>query len=72
MSAEERTLWAESVLEKLKKFADLQEDEIIFLAGRNYRENLLSHIKNYKIPMQNLGIGRQLKFLKEKTDEQKM
>ena len=60
-------LWAEKVLEKLKQEADLEKDEFIFLAGEKYRRYLLQEIKNYKIPMQNLGIGRQLKFLKENT-----
>jgi hypothetical protein len=41
--------WADEILEMLKLQADLQEDEFIFLAGLNYRQYLIPHIKNYKI-----------------------
>lgn len=67
MNDEEKRTWAKKVLEKLKEEVGLEKDEIIFLAGENYRKYLIPRIKNYKIPMQNLGIGKQLKFLKEKT-----
>jgi len=66
MNDEERKIWSEKVLEKLKKEADLEKDEILFLAGKNYRKYLAPHIRNYKVPMEGLGIGKQLKFLKEK------
>lgn len=65
LKEEEIKLWAEKVLENLKKQADLDSDEFIFLAGDKYRKYLLPKIKNYKIPLKGLGIGRQLKFLRE-------
>ncbi len=64
-SEKEIKLWAEDVLNKLKKEADLKKDEIIFLAGEKYRKYLIPEINNYKIPLKGLGIGKQLKFLKE-------
>lgn len=65
--------WAERVLEQLRKVSNLKNDEFIFLAGNNYRKYLLPHIKNYKIPMKGLGIGKQLKWLTERIkDEQKL
>lgn len=64
---EEVKLWADKVLEKLKEKADLERDEFIFLAGEKYRKYLIPEIKNYNIPMKGLGIGKQLKFLKENT-----
>jgi len=64
---EEIKIWAEKVLEQLKEKTNLNEDEFIFLAGENYRKFLIPEIKNYNIPMQNLGIGKQLKFLNENT-----
>ena len=64
-------IWAEKVLEQLRKEADLENDEFIFLAGEKYRRYLIPNIKNYKIPMQNLGIGKQLKFLKEQIENVK-
>ena len=68
MSNEEIKLWAGKVIEKLKNEIDLEKDEVVFLAGKKYRKHLIPHIKNYKAPMKNLGIGKQLRFLKEKVN----
>ena len=57
--------WAEMVLEKLKEVSDLENDEFVFLAGDRYRKYLLPYLKNYKIPLKGLGIGKQLGFLKK-------
>ena len=65
--------WADNVIIQLNKVADLKKDEIIFLAGEKYRRYLILHIVNYKIPLKGLSIGKQLKYLKDKIqDEQKM
>ena len=64
--------WANSVLSQLQKVVDLNKDEFVFLAGNNYRKFLLPGIKNYKIPMLDLGIGKQLKWLKEKIKVSKI
>jgi hypothetical protein len=66
MSSHEIKEWADSVLSQLQKVSDLNKDEFVFLAGNNYRKFLLPHIKDYKIPMLGLGIGKQLKWLTEK------
>jgi cytoplasmic iron level regulating protein YaaA (DUF328/UPF0246 family) len=66
MPLEEIKQWSNLVLNKLKNISNLEEDEFIFLAGENYRKFLIPPIKNYKIPMKGLGIGRQLKWLTEK------
>lgn len=60
--------WAEAVVSQLSIISNLQEDEFIFLAGEKYRKYLLPHIKNYKIPLKGMGIGKQLKYLKENTN----
>ncbi len=62
-------IWADKVLEQLKKETDLEKDEIIFLAGEKYRKYLIPNIKNYNIPLKGLGIGKQLNFLKEKNEQ---
>ncbi len=62
-SKDERQEWANKVLEKLKQEIDLNNDKIIFLAGEKYREFLLPFIKNFEIPLEGLGIGKQLCFL---------
>ena len=64
----EKQQWSNKVLNQLKqKNLDLVNDEFIILAGKNYREYLVNEIKNYKIPMEGLGIGEQLSFLKKNT-----
>lgn len=72
MSQEEIKIWAEKVLTELKKVSNTNEDLFTFLAGKNYRKYLEKEIKNYEVPMKNLGIGKQLKFLKEKKNVQRM
>ena len=66
MSSNEIKEWANSVIIQLQKVSDLDNDEFLFLAGDNYRKFLLPHIKDYKIPMLGLGLGKQLKWLTEK------
>jgi len=62
-------IWAEKVVFKLGKIANLQNDIFMFFAGKKYRKYILSHIKYYKIPLKGLRIGEQLKFLKEKIEQ---
>jgi hypothetical protein len=62
-------IWAEKVVFKLGKIANLQNDVFIFFAGKKYREYILPHIKYYKIPLKGLRIGEQLKFLKNKLEQ---
>lgn len=64
MSTEEIRLWADKVIEQIKAITSIDETEFIFLAGNNYRKNLLPHIKYSTIPLEGLRIGEQLKRLK--------
>jgi len=61
--------WAKKVLEKLEKETNLREDEFIILAGEKYRRFLIPYLKNYKIPLQGMGIGKQLQFLKSSNNK---
>lgn len=65
MKAPEIKKWAEHVLKSLKKKTNVEKDEFIFLAGEKYRKYLLPHLKRTRTPMQGLGIGRQLQYLKK-------
>ena len=67
MNSSEKRLWADNVLHDLRKVANLDMDEFIFLAGENYRKYLTPHIKNYKIPLKGLSIGKQLQYLKKEV-----
>ena len=69
MRSREVKEWSKKVLRELKEISNLEKDEFIFLAGERYRKFLIPSIKNYKIPLEGLGIGKQLKFLKEATNE---
>ena len=65
MNSIEKIHWANNVLHDLREITDLDKDEFIFLAGENYRKYLVPYIKNYKIPLKGLSIGRQLQYLKK-------
>lgn len=67
MRSNEIKEWARNVISQLKEEVNLQRDEFIFLAGEKYRKYLIPHITNYKVPLKGLRIGKQLKYLKEKT-----
>jgi hypothetical protein len=56
--------WASKVLEQIKEVCSIDETEFVFLAGDKYRKYLLPHIKNSKIPLAGLRIGKQLQKLK--------
>jgi len=72
MRKQEIKEWSEKVINQLKEQTDLQEDEFIFLAGERYREHLIPHIQNYKVPMKGLSIGYQLKYLKESLEKKEI
>ena len=69
MNKEGRKKWSQNVIEELKNVGNLEKDKIIFLAGHKYREFLIPEIKNYEIPLKGLGIGKQLKFLKNELEK---
>ena len=46
----------------------MQKDEFIFLAGEKYRRYIIPAIKHFQAPLQGLGIGKQLAFLKNKEN----
>ncbi len=62
-SATDNKNWAQSVLKSLSEKTDLKNDKFIYLAGNNYRKNLLKHTPNNEIPMNGLKIGEQLQWL---------
>jgi hypothetical protein len=63
MKAGERRAWAQRVIEKLRKHNDIDNDHFVFLAGADYRQNLIPHLKRYSVPMEGLGLGKQLQWL---------
>jgi len=65
LSAVERRSWASTVLSQLRENCDINNDHVVVLAGKKYRQYLIPHLKYYEIPMQGLTIGKQLQFLKK-------
>jgi hypothetical protein len=58
--------WALDVIDQMEGKIDFKRDEIIFLAGERYRKFLLPLCRNASIPLEGLGIGKQLGWLKKK------
>jgi len=67
MSVPEARAWAGRVLGQLAAAEDINHTDLLFLAGDKYRRHLAPHLPNYRIPLEGLGIGRQLQKLKELT-----
>jgi cytoplasmic iron level regulating protein YaaA (DUF328/UPF0246 family) len=60
--------WAEKVLEGLAKRANLSSDHFVVLASQRYRKYLLPSLKSAETPMEGLGIGKQLQWLKKQVN----
>lgn len=59
----EKKYWSYKVLIQLSKKTNIDNDEYIILAGKEYRKYLIRKIKHYHIPMEDLSMGNQLSFL---------
>lgn len=58
----EKKVWSYHIIQNLiKENIDLERDEIIILAGVEYRKYIIQKMKNYKIPNKGLSLGKQLK-----------
>lgn len=66
-SVKEIKEWSKNVIERLNQEIDFERDEVIFMAGEKYRRFLVPLIKNCKIPLIGMPIGKQLQYLKEKV-----
>ena len=69
MRAAERRAWARRVLQELQEVLH-PGDQVVFLAGQRYRENLVAPIKDMgcsvEITMEALGIGEQTRCLNQR------
>lgn len=66
MKSGERKEWARKVLDQLRSVSEFKNDHFIILAGQKYRQYLTSELSHVEVPMEGLGIGQQLQFLKRK------
>jgi len=66
MSSQKIQEWANRVNRQLKaKDINFASDRAIFLAGARYRRHLAPLFTSYKVPMEGLSIGKQLRYLKK-------
>lgn len=69
MNKKERMQWAEKVHNQMiLKNIDFNEN-VVWLCGKKYREFLMKYFLNNETPLNNLGIGKQLKYMKEQIGE---
>lgn len=65
-------LWSKMVFEQLEQKMDLCSIEIVFLAGKNYRKQLIPLLRkkypntSISVPTEGMGIGVQLKYYSER------
>lgn len=71
MTTEKKRNWAKRVYKSLMRCTQ-PDDEIIFLAGANYRKDLIPLLvdrgNRVLTPMEGLSIGKQLKWLKQQNN----
>lgn len=72
MSETEVKSWAQKVRKQMQGHINFEKDEIIFLAGERYRKHLIPFFSKVSIPLKGLGIGKQLKYLKDKIGHEKL
>lgn len=65
MPVKKRKEWATLVINQLKICTDVKRDHFIILAGNRYRQFILPELTSYDIPLEGLGIGKQLQYLKK-------
>jgi len=69
MDLSERIAWSNKIISQLKSEFDLENDEFIILAGRDYNEYLLKAIKNHELTLGNRQYGMRVEFLKNALQE---
>lgn len=69
MRVAERRAWGRRVVGQLQEVLR-PGDRVVFLAGKRYRENLVTPVRQMRcrveIPMEGLSFGRQLRWLNER------
>lgn len=61
----EKQLWAYKCYCQLKEKEINFNEPVVWLCGENYRKYLMQKFTNNSVPIEGLGLGKQLKFYKE-------
>jgi len=67
VSSAEKKEWGKKVGEMLSKHADLQCDQFIVLAGREYIKPIEPFLLNIDDPLKGMSIGKRLSYLKNQV-----
>lgn len=67
MSEKERKRWAYDVCMELQRKNVDYDEKAVFLCGTNYRKYLMQKFPNHEVPLEGMGMGKQLRFLSRKS-----
>lgn len=72
MKAAQRKEWGSNVYKQMKNKFDIENTELIFLAGKKYIEPIEQYIKKYTnpIPKEERMIGKRIKWLRENKEKE--
>jgi hypothetical protein len=73
MNSQQRKEWSEKVFNQMNERLKLKEiDKVFFHTGTKYREYPIPLLKDmditWEVPLEHLGIGKQLRWYKEQLD----
>ncbi len=71
LSEAQRMVWARNVIYQLKSKCDIEKDEFIILAGKDYYLNLLPELKQYVLPLEHLPFLQRITALNEQLNRLK-
>lgn len=69
MKKADRIAWDNTVIEQLKKVADLENDEFTILAGMKYLEPIQNHLTNIQNPLKGMKLGERNQFLNNQLNK---
>lgn len=61
MGSREARRWADEVVTQLRRVADLERDRFTLLASKRYRQHLVPHLRNARVPLEGVRFGEQLR-----------
>ena len=67
LNPEEKKAWGDIVIEQLSNQADIKNDHFIILAGQEYIKPIAEHLSHIELPLNGLGQGNRVKFLKNNS-----
>lgn len=69
MKKANRMAWGNTVIEQLKEVANLENDEFIILAGKNYLEPIQNYLTNIQDPLKGMAIGKRYQYFNNQLNK---